>query len=334
MVGVNGMAASRSLCCKRDSTIFRGTAFAMNRVREAPMTEIRRILCPLDFSESSRHALENALMIATWYKARIAALHVLRPDWVPEPIGLADFPAPVVNPEHQRQVAETCLREWLTPAAQAGIPTETLLEEGRPASCILQQATSQDTDLIVMGTHGLSGFDRLLLGSVAETVLRKAGCPVMTVPPAAQVAARVPYRRLLCPIDFSDSSLAAFQFAVSLAEEADAHLTILHVLEWPPNTEHFLGEFDTSEYRLSVERDVRARLDALVTAEMRVFCRPSSRIAHGKAYRAILNVADHEAADLIVMGVLGRNPVDLALFGSTTNHVVRQANCPVLTLKQ
>ena len=92
------------------------------------------------------------------------------------------------------------------------------------------------------------------------------------------------------------------------------------------------ARFDTAEYFEAVEQQARERLEGLVTDEARVWCKPETVTARGKPYREILTLADDREADLIVMGVRGRNPIDLALFGSTTNQVVRRARCPVLTI--
>jgi nucleotide-binding universal stress UspA family protein len=173
-----------------------------------------------------------------------------------------------------------------------------------------------------------------MLGSVAEKVLRKATCPVMTVPPALATTGTVPYTRLLCPVDFSESSLTALRFAISLAKESDAHLTLLHVIDVPPDDELLMERFDAPEFRRYVDEQARRRLEALVTDDVREWCQPETKVSYGKPYRQILETAASEDADLIVIGVRGRNPVDLTLFGSTTNHVVRHASCPVLTLKQ
>jgi nucleotide-binding universal stress UspA family protein len=173
-----------------------------------------------------------------------------------------------------------------------------------------------------------------MLGSVAEKVLRKATCPVLTVPPASVTAAKVPYTRLLCPVDFSDSSLAALRFAFSIAEEADASLTILHVFDWPPDDELLVERLDSPEVRRLITEEGHGRLEALVTDEVRTWCKPSTKIAYGRPYREIVELAQNEGADLIVIGVRGRKPLDLTVFGSTTNQVVRRASCPVLTLKQ
>ncbi len=299
------------------------------------MVEIRRILCPIDFSETSRHALEHAVAIANWYESEITALHVIHiPPFPQPPILFAEAGKSVVATASERQLREEELRAWLEPAHRAGVKTDVIVEEGNVAARIVEHVRFRQADLVVMGTHGLSGFERFLLGSVAEKVLRKASCPVMTVPPAAQTAARVPYTRVLCPVDFSESSLAALRFAFSIAEEADAHLTILHVFDWPADDELLRQPFDVPEYRRLVEEEARNRLEALVTDDLRVWCKPSTKATHGKPYREILQEAERDGTDLIVIGVRGRNPLDLTVFGSTTNQVVRRASCPVLTLKQ
>jgi nucleotide-binding universal stress UspA family protein len=164
-----------------------------------------------------------------------------------------------------------------------------------------------------------------------------ASCPVLTVPPAAAHAPatpRPPYRRILCPVDFSTTSERALRYGLSLAEEAKARLTVLHVLEWFPEQEiREHRHFNVPEYRRFLEEDARRRLAEAVPEEARAWCEPVERVECGKAYREILRVAGEEGSDLIVLGVHGRGAVDLLLFGSTANHVVRQAACPVLTVR-
>ena len=234
--------------------------------------------------------------------------------------------------EADRAAMQMRLRDWLQPANEARLQTDVLVEKGNPAPRILECAASVAADLIVAGTHGHGGFERFLLGSVTERVLRKAPCPVLTVPPPATTAAKCPYTRLLCPVDFSDSSLRALQFAFSLAEESDAHLTILHVFDWPSDEELLVEQFDTPDLRRLVEERARGRLEALVTDDVRTWCKPETKLGYGKPYAQILEVAEREGTDLIVIGVRGRNALDLTLFGSTTNQVVRRASCPVLTV--
>ena len=298
------------------------------------MVEIRRILCPVDFSEASRHALAHAVSVARWYDAAVTALHVVHPVFrLQPPILFAEMSASVEVAGAERLAIEETLQTWLEPARQAGLATDLVVETGNPVPVILARARAIEADLVVMGTHGLSGFEPFMLGSVADRVLCKAPCPVMTVPLPVAAEAHVPYLRILCPIDFSDSSLAALRFAVSIAEESDAHLTLLHVLEGAEDDGN-TGRGRGGKLRDVAEAEAHARLDALITAEERVWCKPSTKIACGKAYRQILAAAERERTDLIVIGARGPRPLDLAFFGSTTNHVVRRASCPVLTLRE
>lgn len=303
--------------------------------------EIKRILCPIDFSDASEHAIAQAAVIAGWHKARITALHVCSPLHlsVPglEPSGRAAATGDTDTERLRKEAAAHC-----EAATAAGIGLDIVVDIGQPASHILERAGSLPADMIVMGTHGTGGFQRLVLGSVTEKVLRKATCPVLTVPPRAQTTSRLPFRRLLCAVDFSDSSLSALQHAFSLAQESGAELTILHVLEWPwqeppppPVSELPPAQaLALAEYRRYSEQRAAARLQSLVPDAFPASLPPTTRISHGKPYVEILRVAAEESADLIVIGVHGRNPLDLNLFGSTTNQVVRRATCPVLTLKR
>jgi nucleotide-binding universal stress UspA family protein len=299
------------------------------------MLAIRRILCPIDFSDESKHALDHAVVIAGWYGASLTALHVSMPVFLvlQPPVLFAELPTGAPT-EADREHLESRLRRWVEPAGALGITTEVLFDERHnPATSILMCAASLPADLIVMGTHGRGGFERLLLGSVTEKVLRKATCPVLTVPPPAVRATKPPFKRLLCPVDFSEPSIAALRFAVSLAEESDARVTVMHVLNEPTDDERLLDALDTPEVRLQCEDHARTRLEALIPGEARAFCEPVTQVRWGKPYRTILDIADNEATDLIVMGVHGRNAIDVMLFGSTTNQIVRHASCPVLTLR-
>ncbi len=296
---------------------------------------ITRILCPVDFSEASRHAIDQATVLAGYYKSRIAALHVLAPSTLAV-TGVPTSSDDVDEVERLRRLTT----EAFAGAAAKSAGVDVLVDVGQPAAVILDRAASLPVDLIVMGTHGASGFQHLVLGSVTEKVLRKATCPVLTVPPLAQATSQVPFKRLLCAVDFSDASLDAVRSALSLAQESGATLTLLHVLEWPweepppPHLEELPIEqgFALAEFRRYSEESATRRLESLVQASVPT-PRVTARVRNGKPYVQILHVADEEHADLLVIGVRGRNPLDLALFGSTTNQVVRRAKCPVLTMR-
>jgi nucleotide-binding universal stress UspA family protein len=303
------------------------------------MPNITRILCPVDCSQSSRHAIEQATAIAGWYKARLTALYVYSPMFMPVP-GLPVPPdgMPAFECERVRDDATAFVQSALA----AGDGADVVVDVGQPAPLILERAARLPADLIVMGTHGATGFEHLVLGSVTEKVLRKATCPVLTVPPRAHTTAQFPFRRLLCAVDFSDWSFAALDLATSIAVESGAALQLLHVLEWPWD-EPPLPVFPELppaqaaaliEFRRYLVKSATDRLESLLSIALRDRCAVTSRVSHGKPYVAILRAAADDAADLIVLGVHGRASIDLTLFGSTTNQVVRRAACPVLTLRR
>jgi len=184
-------------------------------------------------------------------------------------------------------------------------------------------------DLIVMGTHGRRGLDHLLLGSVTERVLRRARCPVLAVrhPARGFITPEdqedpVHIHRILLGIDFSAYSEAAARSALSLRHEYGSELTALHVMEsYPVST-------DFAVTAAEVERQIQAFLPA----EARGVAAIQSRVRAGRPYQEIVRYAEEAKADLVILGVRGRNAVDLAVFGSTTHRVIQRGPCPVLTV--
>jgi len=295
--------------------------------------EFKQIICPVDLSDSSVRAFAHAAAIAQWYDAQLTVLHVV-PTFEPIQMrGDLGDPVRVITPMPREQVLEEMSRT-LNLAAVSPRATP-IAEAGDPQTTIIDQALSNRADLIVMGTHGRRGFKRLLLGSVTEAVLREAPCPVLTVPQApASVSEAVTFKRILCPIDFSPSALQALGFALDLARQADGRVTLLHVVEWLAEEEPRAStHFSVPEYRRYMVEDAQERLRNLVADESRTWVEIDDLVVFGRAHREILRSAETKPADLIVMGAQGRGGIGLALFGSTTQQVLRGAICPVLTVR-
>jgi nucleotide-binding universal stress UspA family protein len=199
------------------------------------------------------------------------------------------------------------------------------------ADAILHRAAALPADLIVQGTHGRSGLGHLLLGSVAEKVLRRASCAVLTVPRTASEGGFGELRRILCALDFSPGSPRALQYARDLATRSAAQLTVLHVIEVPPDVPDLLQP-DLTGYRARRFEQARAHMTAVLEPG-RAACNASELLLVGRAGREIVRVAIEQESDLVVTGVHGRGTVDLAIFGSVIHHVVRHAPCPVLTVR-
>ncbi len=308
------------------------------------MIEIRRILCPIDFSDFSRRALDHAVAIARWYEATITLLHVH--PILPPPtyaLGTDILPSAGFIPV-DREALIASMKRFAEDEAGSPDSMEFDIAEGiNPTTAILTKATAMPADLLVLGTHGRSGFERLVLGSVTEHVLRKATCPVLSVPkdvPDVVAAPPVLFKRILCATDFSNCSTHALNFAMSLAQEAEAHLDVVHVIELPPEVPPdahetvLAGPRNLREYIALAEEDRRARLQDAVPQSVRAYCAVETMMATGKPYREILRIAAERKSDLIVIGIHGRGGADLLFFGSTAQHVVRQASCPVLTLRR
>ena len=267
--------------------------------------KIASILCPTDYSEPSRHAMEYAVAIAHWSGARIVPLHVAVEEYAT---------VPAVVGRGQDQAADT-----------------QIVYGSSPAETIADFAASSSPDLIVIGTHGAGGFRHLLLGSVTETILRVVDCPVLVVPPHAHATAELPFRRVLSAVDFSPSSLAALQLASSVAEDCRAELDVLHVIDEPDEYALFVARaYDVHRHAEARTRRIADRLRQIAPPTAPRGSRLQIRIARGVAHDEILRVAWESCADLIVLGVgRGKAPA----FGSTVNHVVRHGRCAVLTVR-
>jgi nucleotide-binding universal stress UspA family protein len=294
---------------------------------------IQRILCPIDFSEFSKPAVEQAVALARWYEAGVDLLHVAAIEL--PPAVFEAMPGPLALDARSIETLEAEIRELSKPWMGGDVPVQTLVRVGKPAQQIVETARISKADLVVIGTHGRSGFERLMLGSTADKVLRKAPCPVMTVPrQLTDGTPRVLFKQIVCATDFSAGSGAALAYGLSLAQEADARLTIVHVLDWPdvPSAgDPFAATLRMG--RMQLETELRARLRETVPADARTWCDPEEVLVTGTPYREILRTAGETGADLIVMGVQGRGALDLGLFGSTTSEVLRRATCPVLTVR-
>ncbi len=285
---------------------------------------LKNILYATDFSPSAVAALPYAIGLAKRYGGTVHGLHARYPATYPI-VGPEAMPQVIAAAEDQAKFDEQQLNEML-----AGVPHQVTVSEGDIWPMIKEISDREKTDLIVIGTHGRTGVKRLLLGSVAEEIFRSASCPVLTVGPHASrdTERRLEMKEILYATDFSEESLAALPYAVSLAQEHQAGLMLLHVVGKPE-----VGELVHAEqYADSIMR----QLQKLVPEEAGLWCEPKYKVEHGPEAEKIMEVATGLGADLIVIGVRGTDGHVGAVthvLPSVAHAIVTQAQCPVLTVR-
>ncbi len=296
------------------------------------MLSIQKILHATDFSHGSAWAGAYARAFA---RATGAELHVLYAD-----VLHADAPGSADVPRGEAAAARLQTEMEHARERARGLPDVPVRQVVRrnvsPGPAILDYAQEEDVDLIVMGTHGRRGIRRLVLGSVAEEVLRMANCPVMTVRAQGEALPTSAPRigPVIAPIDFSDSSKNALRYAVELARPFDAQLHLLHVVE---ETLHpaFYGLQVQSIY--DVHPDIEERAERQLTTLLDAVAGPSpdavTKALPGRAPVEIVKYAHGQPGSLIVMGTHGLTGFDHFLMGSTTERVVRRAEVPVFSVK-
>jgi nucleotide-binding universal stress UspA family protein len=276
---------------------------------------IRHLLCPVDLSESSALALRHAAALRSVLDGDLTIVYVRtarESETGQSSDGLDTFVASIPGVDESARLLE---------------------REGEPVSEILETAGAVASDLIVMGTHGRTGLQRLLIGSVADRVIRRSPVPVLTVPPGVKNAAGefIRFETVMCGVDFSESSPRAIEYAALIAASAQARLVLAHALEWSEELET-LPETGTSGLPSS-EDDALARLNGMLTDEMRARCAPELVIGYGEPADEVLRLVRECKVDLVVLGVRRRNPIDLMVFGSTTRRLIREGACAMLTVR-
>lgn len=305
------------------------------------MVAIDRILCPVDLSPCSRTALRYATALARWYDASVTALHVFHQapvvDTSAAALGGGIYAAPLALADVDREALTRTVAQFVAQTPDTASATVRVREGFNVREEILREAAALPADLLVLGSHGLTGVKRLVLGSTAEDVLRHAATPTLIVPAHAPdvPASGVPFKRIVCAVDFDAESYRALRYAFDLAQETDAQLTLLHAVATPAPQVGADGlVYDFEMTRETLVADARSRLEALVPESARAYCTVHVEVGEGVAHEAILRLATTVDADLIIMGVRDRNAFDVAVFGSDAQAVVRAAHCPVLTVHQ
>ncbi len=294
---------------------------------------VTHVLFPTDFSPSSAPAFRYAIEWAKVFEAQLTLLHVHA--LLPGP----DIDAGIAQKymDEQRKVAREELETLLAEARQHVPRASVELLAGLPSEGICRTARDKKCDLIMMGTHGWTGFNRVLFGSVAERVIQKAPCPVLAIPhrESEEVSGIHPLqilpRQVVLPMEFSDCSMDAYEYAVQIAKWFDASLTLVHAIE---PLSYSLDFTLTHPLQEKTNREkVEKRLTDFVAVLSKQGLSAGYELVDKATVNGILETSAVKQADLIVMGSHGRKGLSRMILGSTACQVLEQSPYPVLTVK-
>lgn len=297
------------------------------------MLQIRNILYPTDFSDSAAAAFPYAVHLARAHHATIHMLHVAH---VPGLLSVAEAVevgmADLTVPEDVRNEAELQMDAlvWSHEADDVTIK-RVHAQHATPGAVLLKYAEVQDVDLIVMGSHGRTGVRRVVLGSVAETVIRQASCPVLVVrQQEGQAGQPVAGKRLMVPFDFSSQAEHALRYAHELAPVYDTAVDVVHVLDPGTHLEAYVEEVaEHGRMQKQLTREARTALEKINTELGGPEIDASYTVLVGYPPREITEFALQNDSGVIVMSSHGRTGKKSILMGSVAEHVVRHAPCPV-----
>ena len=288
------------------------------------------IICPTDFSELSDQALTYGLELAEEYGATLSAVHVIDLSTASM---YGEF---LLDPQDiQAQIENYAVEHIGELVGNRNVKWEVLIAMGNPAEETARLALKKRADLAVTATHGRSGLQRLLLGSVTERLMRPLPCPLLVVPgEAMQTKPKAGYRRIMVGCDFSPDADLAVSYAFDLATEFDSDIHLVHVIE-PERFKDMLrkeGE-PTTESRQMLRDRLTGKLAELIPQGAYKKCEPKVTLLAGQPHEELTKFAVINDVDLIVLGVHGRGFVESLLVGSTTDRVVRTASCAVLSVR-
>ncbi len=286
------------------------------------MEYFRKILCPLDFSEASRPALEHAKVFAKAYKTELVLMHVTPTISEAYTALMPDFPSFVGQKE------EDLIEKFNEFSGDWKGKYKKVIRAGTPYVEILNFAKSGNCDLIILGTKGISKFERLLIGSTGERVARKSECPVLTVHPKPKGPQ---IKNILVPVDLSPLSYAMLPVVASLAKKYKAEISLLYVVEIghqldPKKQNNEFEYFEKIKEKLADQWELPDAFDKIETKKF-------IRNHMGSAGYGIMEFAQDWDVDLIAMATHGRSGISKVLLGSVTEKVIKIAPCPVLSVR-
>lgn len=304
-----------------------------------PVWNIQQILVPIDFSENSQKALRFAARFAERFQAHLQLVHVIQSVSSVYDLG----PHSIISEKLEEELKEHAMQK-LTDLARGEIPASIAVNcsvrSGNAAEEIVESAKEGRADLIIAGTHGRSGLKHMFLGSVAEGTVRYAPCPVLVVRTieremrdrTARPQSEFRLKTILVAIDFSETSDWGLRYAESISKASGATLLITHVapIHYPVSE---YGVMECPQLDVELLEAGKRFVQEVTKEEDEKKIAVTAEVRQGNAGVEILEAANENNVDLIVLGTRGLTGLRHALLGSTVEYVMRHARCPVLTVR-
>lgn len=299
------------------------------------MITVKKILFPTDFSRCADQAFFHALRLAKKYDAELHVLHAIilfdydlyKPN---------DFFQEIKDSEMKmNDISNQKITAMLKAHHATKLAVTKIVQRGiSPAPVILEYAKEQSIDLIVMGTHGHRGVEYLLLGSAAEEVVRKSPCPIMTIRERAEPEQNQTIKRILVPVDFSKFSKQALIYAKEIASSYDAMLQLLHVVEEKIHPSFYVtGKDSIFDFMPEIITKSKQVMQEMMDETGGPNVPAEFFVTDGVSAREIIDFAQENGTDLIVVATHGLTAVDRFYMGGVAEKVARRASCPVFTVK-
>jgi len=295
---------------------------------------IKKILCATDFSDLANYAVNYGVSLAKEFNAKLYLCHVI--DLSSATLyGDATF-AFETQLIHMEEYAQERLRRIMEGYQ---VDWEPIVSTGNAADEVARLAEEKGVDITITATRGHSGLKRLVLGSVTERLMRTLPCPLLAVRrrekyPDIPAEQDISFKRILIGCDFSPDSNLAIQYGLSLAQEFEAELHLVHVLEPPIYKDLPKSTEDAREIiRKSLYEQLNEKLEAMVPKDALNWCKPKTMLLAGHPDDELIKYADVQGIDLLVLGVTGHGLVESFFVGSTTERVMRKAPCAVLSVR-
>ncbi|MFC1862396.1 universal stress protein [Thermodesulfobacteriota bacterium] len=296
--------------------------------------QLKNIICTTDFSDLSYYSVSYGIALAREFKAKLYLCHVI--DLSSSVIyGETTFALEIQN-DNLEDYAYSKMKMLMQ---DKGVDWEPIVSTGRAADEIARIAGEREIDMVITATRGRSGLKRLVLGSVTEHLMRLSPCPLLAVR-GKEKGSRpsfdqdIKFNRILVGCDFSKDSILAYQYGLSLAQEFQADIHLAHVIAPPIYKDLPRSINETREkLRQDLRVELKERLESMVPVEAHNWCTPKTVLLAGQPHEEISKYAVVQDMDLVVLGVRGHSLVESLFVGSTTDRVVRQIPCPVLSVR-